>query len=397
MFDSHVDRLKASQLRAWEAMKEIADRVNSSGEMTAEDRESYDRAEADYDGLRTEIDRLTKATAYQRPEWDDAVRGAARPAEQRVDDDNAIVRRLATGDLRSFTFERRDVTKSSTGAPVPTSFYDTLIEHLRYTGPMMDASVVQIMRTTSGETIQVPRTSAWSNATATAEGALFAESDPSFLAFVNLRAWKYGTLFQVSREMITDSGVNLLDYIGRQAGYAIGTAVNYALTVGTGTVQPNGIVTAASSGVTGATSVTGAFTGDNLIDLRYSVDTAYTRAPGAGWMMNRTALAAVRKLKENGTSGAYLFEPSLVAGQPDRLLGFPVFENPDVASPGTAVKSVIFGNLQQFMVRMAGGIEVARSDEFAFNADLVTFRATVRVDSDLPQTGAIKYFIGGAS
>ncbi len=396
MFDSHVDRLKERQLRAWEAMKDIADRVNRDGEMTADDRQSYDRAEADYDELRTEIDRLTKATAYQRPEWDDAVRGAAPQAEARVSDDE-IVRRLATGDLRSYTFERRDVAKTSTGAPVPTGFYSTLIEHLRYTGPMLDPRVVQVMNTVSGESIQVPRTSAWSNSSATAEGALFAESDPSFQAFVTLRSHKYGTLFQVSREMITDSGVNLLDYIGRQAGYALGTAVNYALTVGTGTVQPNGIVTAASSGVTGATATTGAFTADNLIDLRYSVDTAYTRQPGACWMLNRTALAAVRKLKADGSTGAYLFEPSLQAGQPDMLLGFPVYENPDMSSPGTAVKSVIFGNAQQFMVRVAGGIDVARSDEFAFNADLITFRATVRVDSDLPQTGAIKYFIGGAS
>lgn len=396
MFDSHIDRLKERQLRAWEAMKEIADRVNASGEMSAEDRQSWDRAEAEFDSLSTEVERLTRATAYQRPEWDDAVRGVATQAEARVSDDE-IVRRLAVGEIRSYTFERRDVTKSATGAPVPTGFYATLIEHLRYTGPMMDGSIVELRQTATGESIQVPRSSAWSNATATAEGATFAESDPSFQSFVTLRAHKYGTLFQVSREMLLDSGVNLLDYLGRQAGYALGTAVNYALTLGTGTVQPNGIVTAASSGVTGATATTGAFTGDNLIDLRYSIDTAYTRRPGAGWMMNRTALAAVRKLKENGSSGAYLFEPSLVPGTPDRLLGFPVWENPDMASPGTAVKSVVFGNFGEFMVRMAGGVEVARSDEFAFNADLVTFRATVRVDSDLPQTGAVKYFIGGAS
>jgi HK97 family phage major capsid protein len=159
--------------------------------------------------------------------------------------------------------------------------------------------------------------------------------------------------------------------------------------------MPNGIAVAAGSGVTGSTAVAGAFTADNLIDLSYSVNSAYRRMPGTGWQMNGPTIGAVRKLKDS--YGQYLFQPSLQAGQPDQLLGYAIYENPDLAAVGTANKSVLFGHLPSYYVRMAGGIRFDRSDEYAFANDLVTFRASVRIDGDLPQASAIKYFIGGAS
>jgi HK97 family phage major capsid protein len=68
-----------------------------------------------------------------------------------------------------------------------------------------------------------------------------------------------------------------------------------------------------------------------------------------------------------------------------------------MASTGTAAKSVIFGHLPSYYVRQVGGIRLDRSDDFAFNTGLVTFRATMRVDGNLPQSSHVKYFIGGAS
>jgi HK97 family phage major capsid protein len=68
-----------------------------------------------------------------------------------------------------------------------------------------------------------------------------------------------------------------------------------------------------------------------------------------------------------------------------------------MASTGTSNKSVIFGHLPSYFVRQVGGIKLDRSDDYAFNAGLVTFRATMRVDGNLPQTSHVKYFIGAAS
>lgn len=391
---SYIDRQIELRNRAWEEAKALLDTAAAEGrDLTAEENEKYNRIHDDMN-TRSEAIKRFQADEQHEARFVEATRDIKRSEVSRpAQNDTDVVRSLAKGEIRSFEFEKRDVTTTSTGAPVPTSFYDQIVEHMVVVGPMLETSTM--IRTAGGEALQVPRTSAYSTASLTAQGSAFSESDPTFQSFITLNAYKYGFLVQVSREMLEDSGVDLLGFLARQAGIGIGVAVNAALTTGGGSTDPNGIVTAASSGVTGSTAVSGAFTADNLIDLSYSVNSMYRRQPGTGWQMSNTALAAARKLKD--TVGQYLFQPSLQAGQPDLLLGFPVYENPDVAAPGTAVKSVLFGHLPSYYVRMAGGIRFDRSDDYAFANDLVTFRASVRLDGDLPQTGAIKYFIGGAS
>ena len=391
---SYIDRQIELRNRAWEEAKALLDTAAAEKrELSAEESEKYARINDDLNARSATIKQLQDDEAREQ-RFVEATRDIKRSENVAPkQDDAAVIRSLARGEVRSFEFEKRDVTTSSTGAPVPTSFYDQIVEHMVVVGPMLETSTM--IRTAGGEALQVPRTSAYSTATLTAQGSAFSESDPTFQAFVTLNAYKYGFLVQVSREMLDDSGVDLLGFLAREAGIGIGVAVNTALTTGTDSTLPNGIVTAASSGVTGSTGVSGAFTADNLIDLAYSVNSAYRRMPGTGWQMSNTALAATRKLKD--TYGQYLFQPSLQAGQPDQLLGFPIYENPDISAPGTAVKSVLFGHLPSYYVRMAGGIRFDRSDDYAFANDLVTFRASVRIDGDLPQTAAVKYFIGGAS
>ncbi len=391
---SYIDRQIELRNRAWEEAKALLDTAAAEKrELSAEESETYARMNDDLNARSATIKQLQDDEAREQ-RFVEATRDIKRSESVAPkQDDAAVLRSLARGEVRSFEFEKRDVTTSSTGAPVPTSFYDQIVEHMVVVGPMLETSTM--IRTAGGEALQIPRTSAYSTATLTAQGSAFSESDPSFQAFITLNAFKYGFLVQVSREMLDDSGVDLLGFLAREAGIGIGVAVNTALTTGTDTTLPNGIANAASSGITGSTGVSGAFTADNLIDLSYSVNSAYRRMPGTGWQMSNTALAATRKLKD--TTNQYLFQPSLQAGQPDTLLGFPIYENPDVAAPGTAVKSVLFGHLPSYYVRMAGGIRFDRSDDYAFANDLVTFRASVRLDGDLPQTAAVKYFIGGAS
>lgn len=391
---SYIDRQIELRNRAWEEAKALLDAAAAEKrDLSAEEEQKYARINDDLN-KRSETIKQLQADEARELNIAEATRGKRTVEEAReVQNDADLVRSLCRGEVRSVTFEKRDVLTSSTGAPVPTSFYDQIVEHMVVAGPMLQTSTM--INTAGGEALQIPRTSAYSTSTLTAQGSAFSESDPTFQSFITLNAYKYGHLIQVSREMIDDSGVDLLGFLARQAGISIGVAVNTALTTGTDSTMPNGIAVAAGSGVTGGTGVVGAFTADNLIDLSYSVNSAYRRMPGTGWMMATSALAATRKLKD--TYGQYLFQPSLQAGQPDQLLGYAIYENPDVAAVGTSAKSVLFGNLREYYVRMAGGIAFERSDDYAFANDLITFRARVRIDGDLPQTAAVKYFIGGAS
>ncbi len=395
---SYIDRQVELRNRAWEEAKALLDVANAENrDLTAEEEQKYARINDDLN-KRSEIISSLRADEEREVRLAEATRGIAdqvRPVAGHVSvaDDADMIRSLARGEIRTASFEKRDVVKTSTGAPVPTSFYDQIVEHMVVVGPMLETSTM--LRTAGGEALQIPRTNAYSGSSVFAEGSAIGESDPTFQSFVTLNAFKYGFLVQVSREMIEDSGVDLLGFLAREAGISIGVAVNTALTTGTDSTMPNGIAVAAGSGITGGTGVSGAFTADNLIDLSYSVNSAYRRMPGTGWMMNATALAATRKLKD--TTGQYLFQPSLQAGQPDQLLGYIINENPDLASPATSAKSVLFGHLPSYYVRMAGPIRFDRSDEYAFANDLVSFRATVRIDGDLPQSSAVKYFAGAAS
>jgi HK97 family phage major capsid protein len=295
--------------------------------------------------------------------------------------------------MRSHSFETRSIAKSSTGAPVPTSFYDRVIEVARFVGPMLEVGTT--IQTAGGENLQIPRTNAYSTGSVTTEGAGFAASDPTFQAFLTLGAFKESVFFQISTEMIEDSGVDILGYLATNVGQAIGYSANSHLTTGTGTTQPTGIITSAGSGITGGTGVSGGFTYANVVDLVYSTDAAVRRMPGFKIMGATSSIAALRKLTD--TVGQPIWQPALVAGEPDRLLGYAVVENPHMAAVGSAAKSLVAGDLGSFLIRQVGGIQLDRSDDYAFGSGLVTFRATMRIDSGLPQSAHVKYFAGNAA
>jgi HK97 family phage major capsid protein len=138
-----------------------------------------------------------------------------------------------------------------------------------------------------------------------------------------------------------------------------------------------------------------AITWAELVDLQHSVDAAY-RGPNAAWTFNDLVLAYIRKLTDS--QGLPIWQPSLQVGAPDTILGKPVNTDPNVAAVALSAKSVVFGDFSQYFVRTVQGIRFERSDDFAFQNDLVTFRCIFRADGDLVDTtGAVKYFAGNAA
>lgn len=393
----YIRQQAEARAKAWEEAKALLDSAAAEKrDLSAEENQTYDRIMADLDQRAATIESI-KAQAEREERAAEAMKGFESQARPEIMipsvNDADMIRSLARGEIRSHMFEKRDVTKGSTGSPVATNFYAQVIELARHVGPMLETST--ILNTAGGENLQIPSLAAYSTGTVTSEAAVIGESDPTFNAFKTLGAFKYSFLTQISTELAADAGVDILSFLAANTGNALGYDVNAALTTGTGTVQPTGIVTAAGSGVTGGTGVSGAFTADNLINLVYSVDTAGRRMAGTGWQMNATSIAAVRKLKDG--AGQYLFSPSLTADARDLLLGYPIFENPAMASPAVNAKSVIFGNLSSYFARTVGGIQLDRSDDFAFSSGLITFRSTMRVDGNLIQPSHVKYFVGAAS
>jgi HK97 family phage major capsid protein len=402
-----LKKLVEDRQSAYHAAKAKMDEAAAeSRDLSTEEREFVDRTFAELDEKRTMIDTLITAEKREA-EIAEAMRGVAdvaRPVEARTaaaESDADILHELLTGERRSysFKFEKRDLAKTSSNAPVPTSFSDVVLQQARLVGPMLDPSVVTVLNTASGEDLVLPSLASWSTAGYEAEAATIDESDPGF-GKTTLKAVKYGFIVQVSQEFLADSNIDVIGFLGQQAGNAIGYKVNDRLTLGTAaTPEPNGIVVASTAGKTGgtatATAGTGHFTADDLIDLVYSLDGAARRLPGFGVMANGSSIGAMRKLKT--TSGDYVFVPSIQPGTPDSILGYPLIENPAMASVGSAAKSVLAGHFPSYFVRTVGGIDVARSDDFAFNTGQVTLRFQIRVDGNLPQTSHVKHFVGGTA
>jgi HK97 family phage major capsid protein len=348
--------------------------------LSAEENQKIARIEADIDQHDTAITTARNlAEREARAAEASASFAPATPAPANSDAD--ILRSIAMGETRGHEF-----TREARAALVPSantvgqSFFDQVFEIAQLVGPMLTTS--EVFNTTSGEKLVIPTVTSTSTAGSVAAGGTIAVSNPTF-ASIELSAEKYAALVSVSSELVADAGFSIDTYIAQQLGTSLGLQANSVLTAK--------LNAAAGSVVTGTAT---AATYENLVDLVYGIADGARVLPGLGFMMSKTGIAAARKMKDG--SGAFIFTESAVPGQPATLLGYPIFENPNVAAVGSAAKSVLFGHLPSFKVRVAGGVQVAQSSDFAFNQDLVTYRGIIRLDGALTHASHIGFFKGAS-
>ena len=385
MSETFIKAQTEARAKAWESAKALLDQATSEKrDLTAEEQVQFDRINSELDERAAAIDNVRKieereAKAAELARGFEIATGASAS-------DTDLLRAIARGEVRSHEFR----TLTPNANLVPVTFFDQVWQKAREVGPML--RVANILTTASGEDIRFPQLTAFSTASQVAAGGTIAASDPTFNSVV-IGAYKQAFLVAVAEELLTDAGVNLEAELARAGGNSIGTTVNAALTTGTGSDQANGVVTASTLGVTG-TAAAGIPTGDNLVDLYYSLDGAVRSASNFLWMSSPTTIASIRKLKD--TTGQYLFQPSLQLGTPDTLMGRPLVENPAMAS-GTSAKSILAGDFDAYRVRVAGGLNVAQSADYQFNLGLINYRFQIRVDGDIMDSSAIKHYIGATA
>jgi len=350
--------------------------------LSPEENQKIARIEADIDSADTAISTARSISEREARAAEAAASFAPSTAAANTDAD--ILRSIASGEVRGYEFAREARTLVPSSNTVGQSFYDQVFEIAQLVGPMLTVS--EVFNTTSGENLVIPTVTATSSAGSVAAAGTISESNPTFSS-ITLGAEKYGALVQVAQELVTDAGFNITSYIAQQLGTSLGLQANSVLTTK--------LSAAAGSVVTGGTGVSGAASYENLIDLVYGIADGARVLPGLGFQMAKSGIAAARKLKDG--AGNYIWTNSAVPGQPATLLGYPVYENPNVAAVGTAAKSVLFGHLPSFKVRVAGGIRVDQSADYAFNTDTVTYRGLIRLDGGLTHATHIGYFKGGAS
>jgi len=395
-----IARLKGEQLNAIAEQRSRAEAIEAEGrEVNAEDRAAWAKADEAYDARQAHIDELVKLEAREAAYRDHVATLDGAPSVDEVRHNEAdVLRKMNRGELREFDFaptggvESRDANTTLSagvgGNVVPTSFYAHLFVAMRQLSAVMAAEAF-VMNTSGGEPMQLPMSDAFPAASLLTEAAAIGASNPTFLQ-TTIGAYKFGHLSQISSELISDSGVDVVGYLAQKGGEALGHGVGGYLITGAGTAEPTGIIgTAGFASVASATgSAAAGFKYDDVITLYHSIIRPYRDA--ASFICNDAVIKTLRKLKDS--QGRYLWQPALTAGEPDLLGGRPVHTDPAMPSATTnGVKGLAFGNWNRGVaVRIAGGARVESSVDYAFNSDMVTWRFITRADARIVDTNAAR-------
>jgi len=291
------------------------------------------------------------------------------------------------------TTERRDM--SGTGGVGKAGVSSSLWEYAVQSSQILQYA--QVMTTADGNTIPMPKATVHADP----DSADLAPNDPiveddSTLTTVDLAVAKRGYITYVPNELLQDATFDVEGYIARNAGRQLGLNVAAAA------------VTAAIAGFTtaGITTPAGVLTGlgtqstagqgsDLLVDLFHSVIDPYRSSESCAFGMADLTAAVVRKLKTS--TGEPVWQSALVAGNPDLVLGKPVFIAPGFDTFAASKKPIFFGDWNALVVRIAGGLRFERSAEAGFGNDQTAFRALVRRGSVALDPNAVKHLATPAS
>lgn len=285
-------------------------------------------------------------------------------------------------------------TSAEGGFTVPSEIAALVIDKLKAFGGMREVS--EIMTTDGGNSLNFPTSDG------TAEvGEIVGENAAAALGEVTfgtiaLPVYKYSSKkIALPVELIQDSAIDVIAFVVNRLATRLARIQNTHFTVGTGTAQPTGAITAAAAGKTGATGQTVTVTYDDLVDLKHSVNRAYRS--GAKFMMNDLSVAIVSKLKD--TTGRPIWVPALTLGAPDTLLGFAVQTNDDVAVMAASARSIAFGDFSSYKIRdVSNSTSIRRFDDSAFALNgQVGFCGWTRSGGNLIDTAAVRLYVNSAT
>ena len=377
-----ITEMRNKRAKLWNTMEGFLDtHRNDMGVLSAEDDATYSKMEHDLDSLTNEIKRMERRDAIEA-ELSKPVNQPITEAPERA----ASIKPDKVGrasDAYKEDFDRHlrgkilvhnvlsEGTDADGGYLVPEDFERDIVTALEEENVIRSLAKV----ITTQHERKIPVATGHSTAQWTAENAAYTESNPTF-GQKQIDAFKLTDLCRVSVELLQDAAFDIEDYLMKEFARAFGIAEEEAFCVGTGTNQPTGIFTA-NGGTVGVTAAANnAITADELISLVYALKSPYRR--NAKFLMNDATISAIRKLKDQ--NGAYLWQPSLQAGQPDRLLGYDLYTSPYVPTMAAGALTVAFGDFKNYWIGDRAGRTVQRLNELYATNGQIGYVATERVD-----------------
>lgn len=395
---SKILELREKRAKAWDAAKQFLDaKRGADGMLSEEDTATYDKMEQDVMNLGKEIERLERQAAIDA-ELSKATSTplTGKPGAKMGRDEKEKTGRASDEYKCSFWNAMRvkapmpsvlnalqEGTDSEGGYLVPDEFERTLVEALEEENVFR--TLAHVIRTSSGDR-KIPVVASKGSASWVDEEGAYQESDDAF-SQVSIGAYKLGTMIKVSEELLADSVFDLEAYISKEFARRIGSREEESFFNGDGKGKPLGILAATGGAEVGVTAASAtAITADEVIDLFYSLKAPYRK--NAVWLLNDATVKQIRKLKDS--TGQYLWQPSLVAGTPDTILGRPVKTSAFMPTAAAGAKTIAFGDFKYYWIADRQGRTFKKLSELFAAIGQVGFMGNQRVDGKLILPEAIK-------
>lgn len=405
----------------------------TDGKLSDEQRIEFDRMNGEVNSLKGDIDRILAHEALQAdlaastgrrtaentdaapdPDKRKAVEARAFTNWLRYGDegisqrDRAVISKRAARvegrvmesekDLAGYTAEERALSTNvdtTGGYLVPDEMAGTIEKAQLAFGGMREANTFKFS-TTGGGDLLIPTSNDTTNT-----GVLVGEGNANTEQGITVGQAKLGAytwsskIVKVNRQLLQDAAFDIASFVSNALGERLGRVQNTYFTTGTGASQPYGIAATSTEGKAGATGQTASIIYNDVVDLIHSVGRAYRT--GSQFQFADGTLAILRKLKDG--NGNPIWQPGMVAGAPDQIMGYQYIINDDVAAMAASAKSIFFGQWSKYWIRDVQGTILLRLEElYAANLQ-VGFLAFSRSDGNLIDAGThpIKHYTNSAS
>ena len=376
-------------------------------ELTKEETVKFDAIYAEQEELRDNVKRvenlenLTKELASKA----DEVRESAAPSKVEARDAfNAYLRKGIHGlnagearaiqELRAAGADAANVSDvdADGGFLVPENWSDFVSATELFKSDI--EKVATVLRTSNGQPFNLPATNDTGVVAAILGQATAVTRKDMEFTNVKFDPFTYSSgLVQVSNQLLSDNAFDLSSFVGNLLAQRLNRGINGGLTTGSGVAgtAPQGIVTGSNLGKTAGAAA--AVTIPEVMDLFYSVDVSYRNSPNAGFMMNSNTAKAIRVLGFGETNDFPAYVPGMSVGEPDMLFGKPVYINEDMEDLAAGKKTIIFGDLSQYYIHEAGGVQILRLTERYADQLSTGYIGYRRIDGNVLQGSAIKHLI----
>lgn len=382
---------------AWEAAKTFLDaHQGENGLMSGEDSETYDRMEKEVTDYTREIERLTR----QKEIDDELNKPMASPLTERPGAGAELAktgrasdayRKAALQAMRTGFHQVSDILQEGVdtdgGYLVPEEWDKRLIDVLNEENIMRGLATK--IKTSGEHKINIAATkptAAWIE-----EGGELQFTDAKFGQKI-LDAHKLHVAIKITEELLYDNAFNLEAYITTQFGKALANAEEDAFLNGDGTGKPVGLFHETKGGETAITLSGTKIVSDDVLNLIYKLKRPYRQK--ASFIMNDQTLADLRKLKDN--NGAYLWQPSYQAGEPDRLCGYGIHTSAFAPTVEAGKPVMAFGDYSYYNIGDRGSRSFQPLRELFAGNGMIGYVAKERVDGLLILPEAVQVMKAGA-